>query len=303
MAVGQSIYLLRGAPRADYRTRLRRRVVGAALFSMLTLLVTLFALRTVTGQGVDTLMMESISLRFSSLQSWRGVSTGLVSGLNLVVASVVVAGVAIVRGRRHLAGRAIAIIALSNLVVQALKWVIVRPDLGLTAALPNSLPSGHVTVAASLAVAMVVVSPDYLRSMAAWIGWAWTACMGVAVIVQSWHRVSDVVVSVMIVGVCALLLSPIESQQRHFPSGHTVMAVLVSVAFVGAMVLTVAGLWGMNISAAGQVSSEGYGFTEYLREYPTRSVLLACAGSLWVSGMSGLVIHEVDRLRWPLTRP
>lgn len=288
-------------PPADYRSRLRRRIAGAVIFALLSIVVALLAVRTVWGQGVDTMLMESIAVRLGSLDRWESVSTGLVTILNIVLGSAVVAGVAVARRRRTLAGRVLGIIVIANVVTQVVKWLMVRPDLGLTIALPNSLPSGHVAVVASLAVALVIVSPDYLRSVAVWIAWAWVVCTGVVVMAQSWHRLADVVVSVMIVGACALLLAPIESQPRHFIAGQRVMFVVVVTCAGLAVVLGVVGLWGVSITNSAQLASHGYGFVDFLQVHPLRASLLAASAVLWVVTVAGVMLHEVDRLRWPLT--
>lgn len=284
--------------RHNYVRRLRRRVIAGFLCAGGALVVSLLALLTVRGQGVDTIVMEAVSQRLGIMRSWHSMTTGFVSLLNIGLASLLVVLIAGARRRWSLASRAVAIIAVSNVLIQFLKWVVVRPDLGLTNVFPNSLPSGHVAVAASLAVAMVVVAPDYLRSMAVWLGWMWSALVGLLVMAQSWHRLSDVVVSFLVVGCVALLLAPLESQARHFPVGQMVMSALVWTVLLLAVVDLLVGVVGVDMVEVAQFSPQGYGFREFLAAHPRRELLAMFGGVCGVLGVSGLVIREVDRLRW-----
>lgn len=285
---------------ADYSARLRRRVWGASLLGVLAICLTFVALWMVVGQSVDTMLMEAVSLHMAGAQAMQGVTTGLVSWVNIVLASLIIALTAVARQRITLAGRALAIILISNVIIQALKWVLTRPYLGVAYVLPNSLPSGHVGVAASVALAMIVVSPEYLRSVVAWCGWLWIVLAGLLVMAQSWHRLSDVLVSYMIVGAVALVVSPVESQTRHFPVSQSAMSVVSMVALAAGALLTAAALYGVSVHEAASVSPAGYGFIGFLQIHPTRAALLAFGAVAWLVGVAGLVIHEVDRLRWPL---
>lgn len=289
-----------GVPAVAYQSRLRRRVWGAASLAVASLALLVLALLTRVGQAADTLVMEALAGYRCVLGQWASVSTGVVSVVNVGVATAVVVAVAVMRRRWSLAGRAVLIIVVSNVVTQLLKWLVVRPDLGVTYVLPNSLPSGHVTVAASLAVAAVVVAPHYLRSFVVWGGWLWVSFMGVTVMVRSWHRLSDVVVAVMIVGVCALVLAPIESQARHFVVSHRVMTLVVAVCLLAAAGVLCGGLCGVDVVEAARSAQGDGGFDSFLTRHPQRAALVAGGGVLAVVGCVGAVIHEVDRLRWPL---
>ena len=79
--------------------------------------------------------------------------------------------VALVRGRWHL-GLAVAVVIIgSNVTTQVYKAIVQRPDLLHNDVIPfNTLPSGHCTVAASLAAALVLVVPHRMRALAATLG-------------------------------------------------------------------------------------------------------------------------------------
>src|SRR5262249_47992480 len=78
----------------------------------------------------------------------------------------------------------------------------------------NSLPSGHATVAASVAVALVLVLPPRARGIGALIGAGYAAFVGVATMSAGWHRPSDSIAAFLIVGLwaavagLALLITP-----------------------------------------------------------------------------------------------
>jgi hypothetical protein len=101
-----------------------------------------------------------------------------------------------------------------------LKRLIERPELGVDmerAAAGNSLPSGHTTIAASVAIALLLVLPARLRGAGGMLGAAATAVVGVATLSAGWHRPSDVVAALLVVGVWANIagLFIVVAQRRH----------------------------------------------------------------------------------------
>lgn len=280
---------------STYRGRLNRRLYGAALSIVLAVLLSFFALYTEVGQALDTLMMESVMARATMVERVDGIVTGVVSPAAMVIVSVAVTLVAIARRRPTLAGRAVAVVAIANLSTQVIKPLIARPDLGITTGLANSLPSGHVTVAASVSLALIMVAPVWMRAPAAWLGWAWTALMGVTVVAQGWHRPADVLVALFITGACGLIFAPIESRARHVPGVHRAMGMAVVCAVAVAFVCSLIALWGIDVRAVATPGA-GFGFSDYLQSAPTRERLFAIAGIAWIIAISGLVMHEVDHL-------
>jgi len=132
----------------------------------------------------------------------------LVGVPSVALAVVALAGVALARGRR---GRALTVVALvlgAQVVAQLLKAGLVRPD----SAEGNSLPSGHVTLVASLGLALVLVVPRVLRPLAALAAVAGTGLAGVATMVAGWHRPSDVVAALGVVAATAGVLTLAEAR-------------------------------------------------------------------------------------------
>ena len=255
----------------------------------------------------QTTDMDSVSLEMRELLDQIGsywddsVGNPIIMKVNpemmpvMVAAGIVVALVAAARRRPTLAGRALGAVIGANITTQILKdYILTRPNLGVTTGAGNSLPSGHTTVAVTLSLALIVVAPQWFRSPSAWIGWAWTSLMGVSVMMEGWHRPSDVITAALIAGAWALALSPIERRPRHGAKVQRVMMWASLGLIVIALLATGAAMWGFSMSAASPGS--GYGFEDFLQVRPWRSRVLGVAAVAWVSAVCGLIMHEVDRL-------
>ena len=278
-----------------YRRKLARRLGGVATCLVLTMLISHVALSTAPGQVLDTILMEGTMRSARRYEAFSTLITGIVSVPVMVAAGIVVALVAAARRRPTLAGRALGAVIGANITTQILKdYILTRPNLGVTTGAGNSLPSGHTTVAVTLSLALIVVAPQWFRSPSAWIGWAWTSLMGVSVMMEGWHRPSDVVTAALIAGAWALALSPIERRPRHGAQVQRVMVWISLGLIVIALLGTGAAMWGFSMSAASPGS--GYGFEDFLQIRPWRSRVLGVAAVAWVGAVCGLIMHEVDRL-------
>lgn len=111
---------------------------------------------------------------------------------------------AVLRGRVLLAVQVAVLMAGANVSTQVLKHVVLgRPDLDVGDRLANALPSGHTTAAASVSVALLLVLPPRFRPAAALAGVLYTCATGISTMVGQWHRPSDVVAAVLVVGAWA----------------------------------------------------------------------------------------------------
>jgi membrane-associated phospholipid phosphatase len=128
----------------------------------------------------------------------------VVSVASLLGAAALVAVIALLRLRRGLGLAALAVLVGANLTSQLLKRVVLeRPDLGLAERTPstlNSMPSGHTTVAASVVAALVLVVPGRLRAGVAVAGACYAWLTAVATMSAGWHRPSDALAAVLVVG-------------------------------------------------------------------------------------------------------
>ena len=124
----------------------------------------------------------------------------LVSIPSIVVVIAASMLIAALRRRWLQAAQVALLVAGANLTTQVLKTVVfTRPFLDVGSPHGNALPSGHTTVAASSAAAVVFVVPRRARPLAAVLGAVYTVLTGVATMVGQWHRPSDVVAAVLVV--------------------------------------------------------------------------------------------------------
>lgn len=161
---------------------------------------------TERGQRLDTAALAGNTIGQRHLEGLVDTLLGVVTVVSLVAATVAIGFLALLRGRVALAGAATLLIAGANLTTQLLKQVVDRPDFGIDvarASAGNSLPSGHATVAASVAVALVLVLPSQVRGLAGLLGAGYAALAGVATMSAGWHRPSDVVAALLVVGAWA----------------------------------------------------------------------------------------------------
>lgn len=161
---------------------------------------------SIRGQLLDTAALAGNHIGESYVE---GIVDAVLDALTVVSVAAAIAAIgfiALARGRVMLAAVATTMVIGANITTQVLKAVIERPDLGVDvarAAAGNSLPSGHTTVAASVAVALVFVLPPTLRGLAGLVGAGYAALGGVATLSAGWHRPSDAVAALLVVGIWA----------------------------------------------------------------------------------------------------
>ncbi|MFE5341203.1 phosphatase PAP2 family protein [Isoptericola sp. NPDC056578] len=207
-----------------------------------------FFVATTAGQRVDELAFGGAT--YGQGRLWQVAEPVLdVVSVAFVVAGVGVAMlVALVRRRWVLALQVAVLVAGANVTTQVLKHgVLDRPELlpGWTG--PNTLPSGHTTVAASVSVALLLVTPRAWRPVVAILGAAYTAATGVSTLVGQWHRPSDVVAAVLVVlawGAAVCALTPASSTDEPHrrggsssaPGSYVVAGLLLAASAVGVVV-------------------------------------------------------------------
>lgn len=193
------------APAHVTSARLVPRIVALVTFAAFAVAfgqtVRIF-LGTAAGQRFDELALAGSEHGSSTLWRVAGPVLDVVSVAFIAVAVVVVLVIAALRRAWGLGLQVAVLVAGANLTTQVLKHdVLERADLGVLTQRPgNSLPSGHTTVAASVAIALLLVVPRRTRPYVALLGAAWTAATGVSTLVGQWHRPSDVLASLLVVG-------------------------------------------------------------------------------------------------------
>lgn len=126
----------------------------------------------------------------------------LADPLPLLLMLAVLCGVALYRGRPLDAAGAVVVVLGANLTTQILKTLLAHPRyqpvLGWDQIDAVSFPSGHVTAAASIAVALALVVPRGWRFTAAVLGTGFVFAVGCSVVALGWHFPSDVAGGILV---------------------------------------------------------------------------------------------------------
>jgi membrane-associated phospholipid phosphatase len=120
----------------------------------------------------------------------------------LLVMTALACGIGWARRRPRNAVAALVVVAGANLTTQALKVALSHPRtrelLGAEGVEWDGFPSGHVTAAASIAIAFAFVAPRRLLPAVATLGTCFVVAMGWSVLALNWHYPSDVVGGVLV---------------------------------------------------------------------------------------------------------
>lgn len=188
------------------RRAVAARLVAALLVAVLgavgTALLAQAAVGTARGQRLDQLVLAAGRGDASPMSRLVSPVLGTVTVPVLVIALVVAAGMAVAQRRAALVVHLVVLVAGAAATTQVLKHVVITrttlaSDLDVT---PNSFPSGHATIAAAVAVALTLAAPRHVRSGVALVAAAWTAIAGIGTIADGWHRPSDVLGALLVVG-------------------------------------------------------------------------------------------------------
>lgn len=191
------------------RARLRGAVpplLGAVACAVAVIVLWRIFVTTARGQQLDDAAALGASFGRDTLDPVLNPVLTVVS--EPFVAAALLAAVigAVIQRRPAIALGAVAILGGANLTTQVLKDLLARPDLGVTYVLENSLPSGHTTVAASVAATALLIAPRRWRGTVAVAGVAYSALTGLGTLVGGWHRPSDVVAGFFVVAVWYFLV-------------------------------------------------------------------------------------------------
>jgi len=219
--------------------------IAAAAATLAFFVLYIVAVRTALGQRLDNAALEGRTSRATVLAATDHL-LNTISVTSLVLVGAAIVAIAVARRRLHLALVAALVVAGANATSELAKHVVLgRPDLTNPNPLGPSFPSGHTTVAMSLAVALVLVVPPHRRAVAALIGLGYAAAVGVGVVTAGWHRPSDVMGAFLVVTAWAsagtAVLITWRGIERDDAPGHDVEAVVdPTFAWGGALLLGVA---------------------------------------------------------------
>lgn len=228
----------------------------ALLAAVLLAILYVVAVHTAWGQRLDDAALDGRTTRPVVLHATsRLLDTISVASLTLLGGAAL--AIAVGRRRVHLAMTAVVVVLGANVTTQILKHVVLgRPQLIASDPLPApSFPSGHTTVATSLAVAFVLVVPPRWRTATALCGVVYACLIGTGVVTAGWHRPSDVIGGFLVVVVWTGLATgglmrwrgaareaepPPPSEPRISPRFARVGAVLLALGFAGFTIVYVA---------------------------------------------------------------
>lgn len=193
----------------------------ALLCAATVVLLARIAVGTASGQRLDQLTLSGAQLDTGPISQVVGPAAGTVSLPVVLAALACVAVIAVLRRRADLLVPLAVLVGGANLSTQVIKHLVVTrevlgPGIDVT---PNSFPSGHTTLAASTAVALVLVA-GRARGPVAVLGALWTAGAGIGTLALGWHRASDVAGAIVVVAAWTFLMLAVDGvlQYRRAPS-------------------------------------------------------------------------------------
>jgi membrane-associated phospholipid phosphatase len=281
-------------------------ILGAGCVAAFLALVHFFV-RTERGQWIEWIALTGNSIGQARIDDLVATVLNAMSVVSLAIAAAMVAFIALVRGRRALALAVLLLIAGANLTTQVAKAMITRPYLGVDierAAAGNSLPSGHTTVAASVAVALVLVLPPRVRTIGAFCAAGYTALAGAATMSAGWHRPSDAMAALLIVcGWTAavsilLLLARRHDDYVNKRDAHRVAAGLLVLAGILLLVLAVAA---MELTEIRDIDPTELGRRRLFAAYAGGAAGISGTASL-LMGLTLLTVHRVVPQRGGLSQ-
>jgi membrane-associated phospholipid phosphatase len=258
-----------------------------------------FFVRGERGQLFDTVALEGNAIGQDRVDGLANTVLNAVSFASLAVATVVVAVIALARGRVLLTLVVTAFVATANVVTQVLKHGLYRPDFGVDperVTAGNSFPSGHATVAMSVVIALVLVVPPKARGVVAILGAVYAAFAGVATMSLGWHRPSDVAGAVLIVGGCAalaclmLVLAHGRDARVRTDDARPLAVALLTIASVLLLAISAGAFWWVDGAATTPVDELGRG--TLLAAYAGAAVGIAGATSA-VTALTLAAMHRV----------
>lgn len=195
----------------------------ALLCAATVVLLARIAVGTASGQRLDQLTLSGAQLDTGPISQVVGPAAGTVSLPVVLAALACVAVIAVLRRRADLLVPLAVLVGGANLSTQAIKHLVVTrevlgPGIDVT---PNSFPSGHTTLAASTAIALVLVA-GRARGPVAVLGALWTAGAGIGTLALGWHRASDVAGAIVVVATWTFLMLAVDGvlQYRRAPSAE-----------------------------------------------------------------------------------
>lgn len=224
---------------------------SAAGFALAFVAAYLLFVRTQAGRGVENGVVRSAQSAGTTVD-WAAPlrQADLVVVLGGVAVLLVV--VSLVRRRFALGVTALVLLAAPLVVAQLLKlYVLDRPatDDRLGVASHNSFPSGHVSAAMAVLVALAIVLPRRFRRATFVVGGFGVAWVSAAAVALGWHRLSDTVGGCLLVAAVTCAGAAVVSARR--PDGDRVPPVPVLAGLLAPPALVLAGYAVLGTATSG----------------------------------------------------
>jgi membrane-associated phospholipid phosphatase len=224
---------------------------SAAGFTLAFVAAYLLFVRTEAGRGVENGVVRSAQAAGATV-AWAAP----LRNLDLVVAlggvAVLLVVISLLRRRFALGVTALVLLAAPLVVAQLLKlYVLERPstDDRFGVAAHNSFPSGHVSAAMAVLVALAIVLPRRFRLPALVAGGTGVAWVSAAAVALGWHRLSDTVGGCLLVAAVACAGAAVVSARR--PDGDRVPPVPVLCGLLAPPALVLAGFAVLGTATSG----------------------------------------------------
>lgn len=210
----------------------------AVVCAMLAAGVYVVAFDTARGRTWDATTLARATAG-QHLPAVQRASTRLIDTIDvgsLVLFGGAIVAVAVVLGRPRAGLAAALLIAGANVTTQVLKPALGdAAPFGKRGELASSFPSGHSTVAMSLALAAVLAAPAGWKVVVGLAGAAYATGVGISLLVQGWHFPSDVAAAFLLTGAWAAVVALVVPARERVAPPRSVRVVWIGggVALVG----------------------------------------------------------------------
>ncbi len=177
--------------------RVRILLYGAAACAALFGLILLLAYTVPAARQLDAKALEGfLGFQRPKVNIFTEGMVRLGDPPTVGVLGLLLAAIALLRGRPRVALGVIALLAVTSVSSQVLKALLAYPrfggQIGEAHVTPAAFPSGHSTAVMTLAIAAVMVVPARMRPLAAVVGGGLALTVGISVVLRGWHFPSDV---------------------------------------------------------------------------------------------------------------
>ncbi|WP_372667031.1 phosphatase PAP2 family protein [Amycolatopsis kentuckyensis] len=224
---------------------------SAAGFAFAFVAAYVLFVRTEAGRSVENGVVRSAQSAGTTVD-WAGPLRQADQVVLLGGVAVLVVVIALVRRRFALGVTALLLLTAPLVVAQLLKlYVLDRPSTGdrFGVAAHNSFPSGHVSAAMAVLVALAIVLPRRYRPQALVLGGVGVAWVSAATVALGWHRLSDTVGGCLLVAAVTCAGAAVVSARR--PDGDRVPPLPVLCGLLAPVALVLVGYLVLGTATSG----------------------------------------------------